>query len=179
MKWKWPKMRIRVAGQDIITTDTIKKKIKVSGYGKYLGELIKSSELEGRITFLGRINAAQMRQEYLRCGMFICPSAVEKSPNSIVEAALMGAPVIASRVGGIPDVLEDKYQCLLFDCNARKQLDEVAESLLECIENVRSDPKAAAERARAARARVLREHDPEVVATGIFTIYSEMNGTDT
>ena len=119
-----------------------------------------------------------MREEYLKCGMFVCPSSIENSPNSIVEAALMGTPVIASRVGGIPDVLEDKTQCLLFDFSRQKSLEEVAAGLRECIMNVKSDPKAASERARAARARVLREHDPEVVASGIYSIYSEMNGSD-
>ena len=118
-----------------------------------------------------------MREEYLKCGMFVCPSSIENSPNSIVEAALMGAPVIASRVGGIPDVLEDTLQCLLFDYS-RKSLEETAENLRKCILKVKSDPKGASERARAARARVLREHDAEVVACGIFTIYSEMNGSD-
>ena len=66
--------------------------------------LIKSTGLERKVTFLGRISASQMREEYLKCGMFVCPSSIENSPNSLVEAALMGAPVIASRVGGIPDV---------------------------------------------------------------------------
>lgn len=175
---RWPQVRIRVAGQDIVTAKSISRKIKISGYGKYLQDLIKSLELERKITFLGRISASQMREEYLKCGMFVCPSSIENSPNSIVEAALMGTPVIASRVGGIPDVLEDKTQCLLFDFSRQKSLEEVAAGLRECIMNVKSDPKAASERARAARARVLREHDPEVVASGIYSIYSEMNGSD-
>ena len=174
---KWPQVRIRIAGQDIVTAESLGRKIRISGYGKYLQDLIKSTGLERKVTFMGRISASQMREEYLKCGMFVCPSSIENSPNSIVEAALMGAPVIASRVGGIPDVLEDTLQCLLFDYS-RKSLEETAENLRKCILKVKSDPKGASERARAARARVLREHDPEVVASGIFTIYSEMNGSD-
>ena len=170
----WPELKIRVAGQDIVS----KSKIKISEYGKYLGELIKECGLEGKVEFLGRISASQMREEYLKCGMYICPSTIENSPNSMVEAALLGAPVIAARVGGIPDVLEDGEQCLLYDCNARKPLDEVASNLRTCIEAVQADPTAAESRARAARSRVLSEHDPKTVASQMLAIYNEMNSSE-
>ena len=170
----WPELKIRVAGQDIVS----KSKIKISGYGKYLGELIENCNLQGKVTFLGRISAEQMREEYLKCGMYICPSAVENSPNSIVEAALCETPIIAARVGGIPDIIDDKTQCLLYDCNARKPMDEVAASLRKCIEFVKLDPERALEKGKAARMRALKDHDPQTVATQILEIYSEMCAED-
>jgi len=166
----WPELKIRVAGQDIVS----KNRIRISGYGKYLGELIENCNLTGKVTFLGRISAQQMREEYLRCGMFICPSSVENSPNSVVEASLCEAPVIASRVGGIPDIIDEGTQALLYECNARKPMDEVASSLRKCIESVKLDYERALERGRAARMRALKDHDPETVARQILDIYSEM-----
>ena len=171
----WPELKIRVAGQDIVTADTLSRKVKISEYGKYLDELITECGLEGKVEFLGRLSASQMRDEYLSCGMYICPSVIENSPNSIVEAALLGAPVVAARVGGIPDVLKDGKECLLFDCNARKPLDEVASNLRKAIEEVLADQGAVKERALAARERVVREHDPAAVASQMLSIYSEMN----
>ena len=173
----WPELKIRIAGQDIVSKNSLRDKIRISGYGKYLGEMIEGCGLEGKVTFLGRITAEQMRDEYLKCGMYICPSVVENSPNSIVEASLLETPVIAARVGGIPDIIEDKKECLLYECNARKPLDEVASNLRECIEAVKCDPEAAYGRAKAARTRMLKEHDPVTVAKGILKIYEEINSS--
>ena len=178
MDINWPELKVRVAGQDIVSISSLKDKVKISEYGKYLGELIERGNLQGKVEFLGRISAEEMREEYLKCGMYICPSSVENSPNSIVEASLCETPVIASRVGGIPDIIEDKKECLLYDCNARKPLDEVASSLRACIEAVMADPEAAKNRAKAARERALKEHDPKTVAGQMIEIYTGMCGRD-
>jgi len=178
MDINWPELKIRVAGQDIVSQNTLKDKVRISEYGKYLGELIERGNLQGKVEFLGRISAERMREEYLKCGMYICPSSIENSPNSIVEAALCETPIIASRVGGIPDIIEDKKECLLYDCNARKPLDEVAASLRGCIEAVMADPEAAKSRAKAARQRALKDHDPATVAGQMIGIYTKMCGTD-
>ena len=167
---RWPELKIRVAGQDIVS----KSKIKISGYGRYLSELIEKCGLTGKVEFLGRIPADKMRDEYLNCGIFICPSSVENSPNSIVEAALMGAPVIASRVGGIPSIIEDKKECLLFECSRGKNLEENAASLRACIEAVKADYDSALKRAENARVRMLKDHDPMAVASRILDIYSKI-----
>ena len=110
--------------------------------------------------------------------MFICPSTVENTPNPVIEAALSEAPIIASRVGGIPDIIDDKNQCLLYDCNARKPMDEVAEALKKTIEFTKIDYDRALERGKAARARALKDHDPGTVATGLAEIYKSMVGEE-
>ena len=46
-----------------------------------------------------------MKQEYLNFNVFVCPSSIENSPNSLGEAQILGTPCIASYVGGIPDVM--------------------------------------------------------------------------
>ncbi len=172
----WPELKVRVAGPDIVSMNTLKDKVKISEYGKYLGELIEGCNLQGKITFLGNISAQQMREEYLKCGMYVCPSTVENTPNPVIEAALSEAPIIASRVGGIPDIIDDKNQCLLYDCNARKQMDEVAASLRKTIEFTKIDYDRALERGKAARARALKDHDPKTVAAGLADIYRKMYG---
>ena len=67
--------------------------------------LIKTNNLEENISFTGRLDAEEMKQEYLNANVFICPSSIENSPNSLGEAQLLGVPVIASYVGGIPDMM--------------------------------------------------------------------------
>ena len=51
-----------------------------------------------------------MKEEYLRCNVFVCPSSIENSPNSLAEAQILGVPCIASYVGGVPDFMQGNEQ---------------------------------------------------------------------
>ena len=73
------------------------------------------NRLEGKVRVLGNLSAEEMKREYLSAQIFVCPSAVENSPNSVAEGQLLGVPVAASRTGGIPDVVKDGVSGLLFE----------------------------------------------------------------
>lgn len=104
---KYPDLEIRVAGNSLVNYATLKDKIKISAYGKYLRRLIKDEGLEGRVHFAGMLSAEQMKEEYLNCGLFVCCSSNENSPNSLGEAMLLGVPCVAAMVGGIPSLFEN------------------------------------------------------------------------
>ena len=55
-----------------------------------------------------------MRQAYLEADVFLLPSQSENSPNSLGEAMLLGLPCVASNAGGIPDMLADGQEGLLY-----------------------------------------------------------------
>ena len=105
LKDEFPNLKLRVAGADIIGDNTIKSKIKISGYGKYIKSLLNKFDLMDRVTFTGSLNEKQMILEYLNCNIFICPSSIENSPNSLGEAQLLGVPAIASYVGGVSNMI--------------------------------------------------------------------------
>ena len=46
-----------------------------------------------------------MIKEYLNAHVFVCPSSIENSPNSVGEVQLLGVPVIASYAGGMPNMV--------------------------------------------------------------------------
>ena len=46
-----------------------------------------------------------MCNRYLKSNVFVCPSAIENSPNSLGEAQLLGVPCVASYVGGSMDMM--------------------------------------------------------------------------
>ena len=100
LKNDFPQIKVRVAGQSITQTTTLMDKIKLSGYGAYIKKLIQQLKLHDQIQFTGSLTEAQMIAEYLNAHLFICPSSIENSPNSLGEAQLLGVPVIASYVGG-------------------------------------------------------------------------------
>lgn len=102
----YPDTQVRIAGYDITNTEGIRNRLRFTGYGSIIKSLIRNNNLSGHITFTGSLNAAEMVQEYLNCNVFICPSSIENSPNSLGEAQILGTPVIASYVGGIPDMMK-------------------------------------------------------------------------
>ncbi len=103
---KFPDTQIRIAGRDITDTKGFKQLIKLSGYGSILKSLINKLRLKDHIVFLGPLNADEMKREYLSCNVFVCPSSIENSPNSLGEAQILGTPVIASYVGGVMDMMK-------------------------------------------------------------------------
>ena len=111
---EFPDAHIRVAGISVTAYGTLKEKLKISGYGKYLRECIAQYGLEDCVEILGKLEGEEMKAAYLRCHVFVCPSALENSPNALGEAMLLGVPCVASRVGGIPDMAEDGKSALLF-----------------------------------------------------------------
>lgn len=105
LKDEFPQIKVRVGGQNIINTATLVDKMKISCYGAYIKKLIKKLKLHDHIEFIGSLTEGQMIAEYLNSHLFICPSSIENSSNSLGEAQLLGVPVIASYVGGLPDMV--------------------------------------------------------------------------
>lgn len=124
----FPQVSVRIAGNSIIRHKTLKDKIKIPAYGKYLRKLIKKYNLEERITVTGPLSEEEMKNEYLKCSVYVCPSYIENSPNTIAEAMLLGVPVVASNAGGIPGVIGPE-EGMIFERGD-------SEALRECIERV-------------------------------------------
>lgn len=122
---KYPDAHVFVAGQSIIKYQTLKEKLKISSYGKYLLQIIKKEKLEDKVTFLGKLNADEMKLHYLASQVFLCPSVLENSPNSLGEAMLLGVPCVAARVGGIPSLFSEKEGILFEGGNTSALADAV------------------------------------------------------
>ena len=96
---------------------SIRESIKFSSYDKYKAYLIKKYALEGKVTFLGALNEDEMCDRYKKSHVFICPSSIENSSNSVCEAMMIGVPVIASSVGGLTSLIKDKTDGFLYQYN--------------------------------------------------------------
>ena len=160
-----------VAGDVITANETIKDKIKISGYGKYLLKLIKKNGLEENVKFVGRLNSDKMCARFLKTHVFICPSAIENSPNSVGEAMLLGVPVVAADVGGIPNLLEDGRDGFLYDHTKKQQLKD-------CILRIFNDDKLAMNMSSNARVHARRTHDPKANYNTLMDIYAKINRGD-
>ena len=100
-----------------------------------LEQKIQSLELQNKVILLGFLDKAA---EYLKAfDLFVLPSRSEALALVILEAGLAQIPVIASRVGGIPEVvLNDKFG-KLFDSENILQLTELIKSSVDNYEEAR------------------------------------------
>mgnify|MGYP005770935627 CR=1 FL=1 len=114
LKREYPDIKVYVAGQNITKSDTIKEKMRLSDYGKYIRGLIKKYKLEENVVFTGMLDAQGMVDKLLNSNVFVQTSAIENSPNSLGEAMLLGVPCVASYVGGTCDMLEHKKEGFLY-----------------------------------------------------------------
>lgn len=158
----YPDTIIRVAGCDITQSSTISDILRFSGYGRYIKRLIKSNNLERRISFIGTLNAEQMKQEYLSANVFVCPSTVDNSPNSIGEAQILGTPCVASYVGGIPDMMKGNEMNLY----RFEEIEMLAEIICRVFEH--SDCQ------QDMRNIAMSRHNPDVNGDRLVYIYNQI-----
>ncbi|MCL2051043.1 MAG: glycosyltransferase family 4 protein [Lachnospiraceae bacterium] len=158
---RYPEAHLYVAGNDIIgdtshldMMNVLKKRVSISSYGKYLKSLILSHQLEDNITMLGPLNESEMKEQFLRSSVFVCPSVIENSPNSVCEAMLLGMPVVAAAVGGIPSLISDGKDGLLYEPGNVRDLVGAVEIAWD-LENTKIIGAAAAERAKKTHNRIL------------------------
>ncbi|PYS85117.1 MAG: hypothetical protein DMF67_02355 [Acidobacteria bacterium] len=134
-------------------------RLKLAGDGSQRREMRARAAALGvadRYDYVGVYSRPEERAAFMRgVDVFVMPSFTEGTPNSIIEAMAHGLPVIASNVGGIPDVLDAESGVLVPPGDA----DSLAEALLRLAE----DAELRARMGRAARARYQNLFSPKVV----------------
>lgn len=95
--------------------------------------------------------------------VFVLPSHSEGFPNALLEAIAQGLPVIATRVGGIPDSIVHDVNGILVDT---RDADSIAVSMRRYIE----DPRLIPSHSRQAIARVLHLHDRDVNCSRLINL---------
>lgn len=164
---RFPKAKVYISGKDITKSDSIKDKLLMTYYGKYIKKMIKKLNLERNVVFTGPLDEKKMCQRYLKSHVFVCPSSIENSPNSLGEAMILGVPSVASYVGGIPDMLKDKEEGFLYQHDAPYML---AQYVCEIFEN----QDLALKFSKNARERALKTHDRDENTRRLIEIYNEI-----
>ncbi|MBG0765878.1 MAG: glycosyltransferase family 4 protein [Tissierellales bacterium] len=115
---RFPDTKLYIAGNNIIKANTMSAKLRMTTYSKYISEMIKKLHLEDHVIFTGVLNEKEMCDRYLKSNVFVCPSSIENSPNSLGEAMILGVPCVSSYVGGVPDMLEHNKEGFLYPSDA-------------------------------------------------------------
>lgn len=85
-----------------------------SPYQLYIRDLIKKLHLEHVVSFIGKLEAKEMIEQYEAANVFVSSSSIENSSNSICEAMLIGTPVVSSYVGGVSTFLVHENNGLMY-----------------------------------------------------------------
>jgi len=102
---------------------------------KALEERIKRLGLEERVLMPGYVENAG---RYLHLfHLFVLSSLTEGLPIVILEAMRAGVPIVATKVGGVPDVLENGGAGVLVEPSNVEELYEAIGSVIDCPENAR------------------------------------------
>jgi glycosyltransferase involved in cell wall biosynthesis len=85
------------------------------------------ARLDGRVRFLGSVPRETVLRLFRAADASVLPSAWENFPHTVVEALAVGCPVIATSVGGVPEVVRDGENGLLVAPNDASALGEAIE----------------------------------------------------
>lgn len=121
----------------------------VVGDGPDRGRLEHMASAEGgadRVRFVGQLSRAKTMGWIKSADVFVLNSTYEGLSYLLVEAMALGTPVVATSVGGNPELVDEKTGLLVAPHDG--------EALVRAIEGIRNTPDAARERAREAYARV-------------------------
>ena len=150
----------------------------------YIEQLVKDLHLTGHVTLLGAKPNEQTAAYVQHADLVLFPSSAEAQSIACIEAMGMGTPVIASRVGGLIDLLgEDSAYGLLvkiYDSEAsnyeapqtlsHERLQPLADAILDFFQN----PAVFQERADRARRKVLGAYSWKAVTQRYLAMYRKI-----
>jgi len=113
-----PKAKIVIVGPDL-------------GYGHELRRLAKELNVEKHMIFAGALTRYALKEALAAADIFTCPSIYEPFGIVILEAMAAGKPIVASRTGGIVDIINDGETGLLVKNRDANQLAQAIIKLLK------------------------------------------------
>lgn len=137
--------------------------LRENSYSRYLRRLMQDNSLTECVEFLGDLDAEQMKAAYLEANVFVLPSTVENSPNSLGEAMLLGVPCVAADVGGVTNMMRGG-EGLVYPSTAPYML---AHRIMEVF----AMQDRAEEMGAAARSHAQQTHNPETNMESLLSIY--------
>ena len=107
-------------------------KLHIIGKGADEEDFKKIAGSNQRIFFHGFVPDEELIQLYQKANITVVPSIwYDNSPMVIYESFMNGTPVIGSRIGGIPELIEDGHNGFLFEAGNVKELKNKLEYLIE------------------------------------------------
>ncbi|HVS21805.1 MAG TPA: glycosyltransferase family 4 protein [Pyrinomonadaceae bacterium] len=150
------------------TNPEINCKLIIVGDGPERGKLeavVESFDLKESVIFTGQVRDVQT--SYAVADAFALPSHSEGSPNVLLEAMAANLAVVATKVGGVPEIVVDSESALLVAANDPP-------ALASAITRLLTDSELARRLTINASALAITKHSPEQYVRSLVEIYREV-----
>lgn len=144
-------------------------KLMLVGEGTYKEKLIKQVKklnLQRSVVFKGLVSKNELFHLYAKANVYVQPSLYEPLGNTILEAMSAQKAVVASRIGGIPELIRHRVNGLLVDPSSSSQL-------AESINQVLSDQTYCKQLGRNAKETMAAQFSWESIAKKTLTLFKE------
>jgi len=155
---------------DSLLTD----KIKVVFLGRvenddspYVEEFFRLVKARSWCTYAGFADRQVLKNHLQRASLLVLPSLEDNCPMVVLESMAAGIPVVAAKVGGVPDLIEDGKTGLFCD-----PLDPI--SMRTAVEKLLTDSSMASEMAKTAKLIARERFHPHAIASRHVEIYQEV-----
>lgn len=150
---------------------TKKGNLYIAGTGPEEDEIkriIKDNNIEDRVKLLGFLNKDEMREVTRKSRYIVIPSIwYENCPYSAIETQAIGKPIIGANIGGIPELVKDKENGLIYKYDDIDELKEKLELLFE-------DNKLVEEYSKNAKKYAKKEYTTESYYNRLIKIYKKI-----
>jgi glycosyltransferase involved in cell wall biosynthesis len=133
-------------------------------YGEAFQRAVKSLP---NIEYLGFLGRDKLAAEFAKSSALVLPTFEDNCPMVVLEAMAAGLPVAASRLGGLPDLVDHHVTGLLFD-------PENLENMREYIEFLISNPEFRKMAGESGKKMALERFHPSRIAERHLEIYQEI-----
>ena len=119
------------------------------------------------IEFLGKLTPEDLVAQLCNSNLYIHPSYIENSPNSVCEAMALGMPIIATNVGGVSTLIEDEVEGILVQ-------EGEPYSFAAAIVDLTNNYEKAKQLGCNARTKAFKRHNPNDILENILKIYNNI-----
>lgn len=127
-----PKILERIPSAYILCIGGTPKWLGTNTYWDTLTRIIRKNQLENAVKLMGEVQHQVLNRYYSLADVFVLPSYYEALGKVILEAMACGAPVVATKTGGIPEIVKNGVNGLLVSPGNPSEL---AESVITLLEN--------------------------------------------
>ncbi len=133
----------------------------------YVREFLRLVQERAWCRFAGFAERAELQAALSGAALLVLPTLEDNCPMVVLEAMAAGVPVAASRVGGVPDLINDKVDGTLFDPND-------VESIRSAVATILLQEDISAKLAAAGKEKALACFHPKRIAARHLEIYHEI-----